>query len=548
MKIKSDVIKNFYIKMLIVILICSILITVFWIIGEYKNYSNEKGKLKSEYEEASDNEAKYIVNSAVDYIKYTISEAENDLRATLKDRTDRVYDMATDIYKNNKNLSRDEFEKIITDTVQNLKYDEGFNTYYISTVEGKTIAQNNTLILPNSEKEGYIEELWKDGKNDLDKKIIYMKKFEPLDSYICTEEFVNDFISKDTDKIFQWLNSTKFGYKNLSSIFVFDYEGNVLVNSSNKDIINKNIWNLEDTRGVKITQKELKIAKQNLTGGFINYYKSNSNTNIEEDKGAYVISIPQLKWVVGAEITYPTVEAFNDDVHQMKFNGNILYIILINIIVLMISAYAATKFKGIAERQMCSQMGEMLVDHESSVEKVNNELLYEVRKCNKKIKGLREKDKTTGVFNHEYIYEILKKEVEYSRVNYKDLSIVLIDIDHFKSINKSYGHDLGNTILNKVSELIKENSVSPYAIGRYDSNCFLVVMPKTNNAKAYEYAEKIRKVIREYQFTDVELSITISASLVEDTGDMPSQIINKCYELMQEAKENGGDRVERLQI
>ncbi|GAA0182048.1 hypothetical protein SH2C18_44940 [Clostridium sediminicola] len=568
MKSTSNDIKKIYIKMLIVILICSIFVTIFWILEEQKNYSNEKRNLKSEYEESSDNEAKYIVNSVVDYLKFTISEGENDLKFTLKDRTDRLYDIAMKIYDNNKNLSRKELKKIINDAVENIKYDEGYNTYFIRDIDGKVIVENNdneidkhlvstkdengdiiqnsSISLSESNEEGYIYELWENDKNEIDKKIIYMTKFEPLDYYIGSEEFLNDYISKDTAKIFQWINSIKFGYKNLSNIFIFDYKGNVLTNSSNKNILDKNIWNLQDSRGIKITQKELQVAKKNLTGSFVNYYKTNPDTNIEENKGAYVISIPQLKWVVGAEITYPTIEAFNNDSREKKLNQNISYIIFINIIVFMILIYTTTRFKGKIENHISLKIGEMLVDYESNTEKFNNELLFEVKKCNRKIKSLSEKDKVTGAFSHEYIHEILKKEVEYSRVNYEELSVGLIDIDHFKSINKTYGYDLGNSVLNKVYDLIKENLISPFAIGRYDSNCFLVIMPKTNRQEASEYAEKIRKVIREYQFEDVELSITISVAIMESTGDMPDQIINKCYEFMEEAKDNGGDRIEML--
>lgn len=555
--------------MLVIVLISCIFITAFWIKEEYNYYSNKKEKFKNEYTQNNDNEAKYIVNSAVDYIKFQISQAENDLTHTLKDRSNRVYDIALEIYKNNENLSQDELKEVLIDTVQNLKYDGGFNTYFISTIEGEIIFENNVneigkqldstkdengnfipdniYILPDSESEGYIEEYWNGENSNLEKKIIHMKRFEPLDLYIGTEEFVGDFISLKTSNIFQWLNSTKFGYKNMSSIFVFDYEGNVLVNSANNDILNKNLWTMEDAKGVKITQEEIKIAKKNLAGDFINYFVTNTDTSIQEDKKAYVMSVPQLEWVVGAEISYPTIEAFNTDMPLSEFNETLVYIVIINILILVIAVYVASRFKQIAETKMSAQIGETLVDHESRVEKFNNELLYEIRRNNKKIKILREKDRLTGVFNHNYIYEILQKEVDYSKVNHNELSVVLIDIDHFKIINKTYGHSAGNDILEKVSKLIKQNSVSPYAIGRYDSNCFLIVMPKINSEKAYKYAEKVRKAIREHQFHNEELSITISASTLEYVGDMPNEIINKCEELLQNAKDNGGDRVERLQ-
>lgn len=559
MKINNQEIKSFYIKMLVIVMISCVFITVFWIKEEYNYFSNKRETLKNEYTTNTDNEAKHIVNSAVDYIKFQIRQAENDLIRTLKDRSNRVYDIAENIYKNNENLSQYELREILIGTVKNLKYDDGFNTYFISTIEGEKIFENNVneidkqldstkdengnfiadniYILSDSESEGYVEEYWKGEKSNLEKKIIYMKKFEPLELYIGTEEFVDDFISERTANIFQWLNSIKFGYENMSGIFAFDYEGNVLANSENNDSVNKNLWIMEEVK---------EVAKKNLSGDFINYNVTNVDTSIQEEKKAYVMSLPELEWIVGAEIYYPTIEAFKVDMKSSGFNERLVYIVLINILIMVIAVYVASRCKQTAETQMSAKIGEMLVDNESRVEKFNNELLYEIRRNNKKIKTLREKDRLTGVFNHNFIYEILQKEVDFSKANRSELSVVLIDIDYFKTINKTYGHSAGNDILEQVSKLIKENSVSPYAIGRYDGNCFLIVMPKTNYDEAYKYAEKVRRAIREYQFDNEELSITVSASLMEYTGEIANEIINKCEGLLQNAKENGGDRVEWL--
>ncbi len=124
-------------------------------------------------------------------------------------------------------------------------------------------------------------------------------------------------------------------------------------------------------------------------------------------------------------------------------------------------------------------------------------------------------DSLTNVFNRAEIFE--KLNVEYVRHTRNKLifGIILIDIDYFKKINDTFGHQYGDYVLKKTAEIIKNRCRSYDYIGRYGGEEFLIICPETDKNSLYSIANRIREAVMEYDFEykNVKSNITISAGI-----------------------------------
>lgn len=105
------------------------------------------------------------------------------------------------------------------------------------------------------------------------------------------------------------------------------------------------------------------------------------------------------------------------------------------------------------------------------------------------------KDPLTGLYNRRYLYEKLESELKRLNRSKSTLSLVIIDIDHFKKLNDKYGHLAGDKILTLVSKIFKANSREIDTIARWGGEEFAIILPDTDNQGALKYAERIRKAI-----------------------------------------------------
>ena len=132
--------------------------------------------------------------------------------------------------------------------------------------------------------------------------------------------------------------------------------------------------------------------------------------------------------------------------------------------------------------------------------------------ANEKLERLATIDELTGILNRRAPFEELKKSMYRALREGKELYIIMLDIDHFKRINDTYGHQVGDKVLQELAKRIK-NQLRPYdVIGRYGGEEFLVVLLENNEKTSIGIAERMRLCISEKPFVieNLELNITIS--------------------------------------
>jgi diguanylate cyclase (GGDEF)-like protein len=156
-------------------------------------------------------------------------------------------------------------------------------------------------------------------------------------------------------------------------------------------------------------------------------------------------------------------------------------------------------------------------------------------------------DGLTQVFNKRYFLEFLEREMARCHRYSRALSLLMLDIDHFKLINDDNGHLAGDHVLHELAGLIKGKIRKEECLARYGGEEFAVVMPESGPDKVRVFADKIRLLIAEHDFVfegrkiPVTVSIGVADMLAEVTE--PSQFIKAADERLYQAKHEGRNRV-----
>lgn len=105
-------------------------------------------------------------------------------------------------------------------------------------------------------------------------------------------------------------------------------------------------------------------------------------------------------------------------------------------------------------------------------------------------------DSLTEVYNHGYIVHILRQELEKARSNGEPLSLVMLDIDYFKQYNDNYGHQVGDEVLVKLTQAIKQHIKSTDSVGRWGGEEFTIVLPNASGSQAMQVALRLQETLR----------------------------------------------------
>jgi len=152
-------------------------------------------------------------------------------------------------------------------------------------------------------------------------------------------------------------------------------------------------------------------------------------------------------------------------------------------------------------------------------------------------------DPLTNIYNRRKFSKLLEQEIKRVERYDRALSIVMLDIDHFKRVNDTYGHDTGDYVLRRVTEIIKENVRITDALARYGGEEFVIILPETDVRGASRLIERMRKTIEKTSLDSVGI-ITISAGIAGYIGgDNCKSMITRADKALYLAKEEGRNRV-----
>ncbi len=152
-------------------------------------------------------------------------------------------------------------------------------------------------------------------------------------------------------------------------------------------------------------------------------------------------------------------------------------------------------------------------------------------------------DALTGIYNKDKFYEILSNEAELAKKYRNDLSVIFFDIDHFKKVNDTYGHQVGDNVLQELVEVIKDCMRKTDIFSRWGGEEFIVLLPQIDLEDTLQVGEKLRKRVMHFKFSDVQ-NITCSFGVASlSAADTVEKLVNRADKALYKAKESGRNRV-----
>ena len=161
----------------------------------------------------------------------------------------------------------------------------------------------------------------------------------------------------------------------------------------------------------------------------------------------------------------------------------------------------------------------------------------------KKFEYLSQTDQLTWLYNRHKLHQVFTSEINRSNRFEEIFGIILLDIDLFKNVNDTYGHNIGDLVLKEISNILKDNSRVSDTVGRCGGQEFLIVIPQTDIEGARILAEKLRKEIENHHFSTVG-KLTASFGLAYyRKGDDENSIVKRADEALYKAKELGRNTI-----
>jgi diguanylate cyclase (GGDEF)-like protein len=162
-----------------------------------------------------------------------------------------------------------------------------------------------------------------------------------------------------------------------------------------------------------------------------------------------------------------------------------------------------------------------------------------------RVKQLAYLDGLTGIFNRRFFELRILEEMERGRRYGAGMAIVMADIDQFKRLNDEFGHLLGDEVLRQVSSLFHQQVRKLDVVCRYGGEEFAIILSQTSAAQALTVAEKLRRMVENWQFPGVARSVTISAGVAAfpDHGTTRDDLVRAADKSLYAAKQEGRNRV-----
>ena len=171
-----------------------------------------------------------------------------------------------------------------------------------------------------------------------------------------------------------------------------------------------------------------------------------------------------------------------------------------------------------------------------------------ILQLNKKLSKLALKDPHTGLYNRRYLTETLDKELSLAKRHAQSLSILMIDIDYFKSVNDTYGHIFGDLVLKQFSKTLKKAIRRYDILFRFGGEEFVIVSPRTDRPTSLVLAERLLRTINAHSFGNkthvLNLKLSISVASYPEDGLLIRgvDIVHLADQILNKVKEYGGNK------
>jgi len=213
--------------------------------------------------------------------------------------------------------------------------------------------------------------------------------------------------------------------------------------------------------------------------------------------------------------------------------------------------FAAHAAVAIENAMLNDDLEARVVSRTAELKRTVDELEREIearKRAEAELQKLAITDPLTNVYNRRYFDETVESELERTRRHNLNLSVAMVDLDHFKEINDNYGHVTGDIVLQTMADCFVGNLRKIDVVGRYGGDEFVILMPESDQVQAHNAAERLRKkvITRVRKIQKFAHPITASMGLFTLSGDIDISVkdfLDRADQALYDAKEAGRNRV-----
>lgn len=156
------------------------------------------------------------------------------------------------------------------------------------------------------------------------------------------------------------------------------------------------------------------------------------------------------------------------------------------------------------------------------------------------------RDFLTGLYNRRYFFENMQEYIDDTKESGEKYAVAMIDIDFFKKVNDTYGHDIGDNIIISLSEILRTNTSYRDIVARFGGEEFCVVLKNINQYSATDIFERLRQEVESFTFTtakDEHIKFTISIGVSMSNDETLDETLNQADMMLYNAKNSGRNQV-----
>ncbi len=521
------------------------------------------------------------VNSIVDLAAYQKSVIKDELHDRIQLRVDDAYRIAVALHERYASTkSEQEVKSLIIEALRPLVWNKGESFIwmldfegnfqlapeYLRHLEGTSIIDfkdatgreviKEEIALTRNGGEGFLWDTFTRPSTGTDtqfEQLAFVKSLGFYDWYMGSAEYLDIATTLANNKLL--FEISQLSESSQHYFFVMDLTGAILLNSARSEWVGlsyKDGATAELTSAFKTLYKKILQAAQHPSDStFIEYQWMNPNQNKVELKLSYVKAVPNSDWIVGSGFypddivrgltpnTIESVKLNQKKLDQLLKIAFLSFIISIGVAILLSFAVYRLLWRY---RLEVERKNNELLDWNDQLEKKVLKRTEALSDINDELEILARTDCLTGVDNRFSFMKIVEGEVRRSK-RFKDVfSLVLLDVDNFKSINDQYGHDVGDLVLIELAKVACQFLREVDTLCRFGGEEFMIVLPKTEHNAAFLTAKRLCLAIENHPF-EVVKNVTVSLGVATYQTDISiDELIKKTDIALYQAKRSGKNK------
>ncbi|NLW05161.1 MAG: diguanylate cyclase, partial [Pseudomonadaceae bacterium] len=494
---------------------------------------------------------KYEAEAMQESLLYHFNQAEDLLREMSREQVNIAHTTATSIYNSAKNLLPDaKIKAIIIEALRKVNFFQGRGYVFINSMEGESILlptnpelEGTSLLdnrddkgtyitrkliatVSNSNKSGYANYRWYqlDNSSEMAEKIAYARQFEPYNWFIGSGDYIFQMENKMREVVLARIKHLKL--PNDGYLVVLDEQGRLLTSSSSPEDVGKLPKNFTNPHQQQVVKMLLDTANQG--GGYVEYEWHRLGYEGLYTKLGYVVKVPETGWVLIATGYRDLILA--DPLPPKSWLSSflekftllvwpLLAIGLITLLVAMVYARWLGRLLNYYQLNIVEQQGRLQI--------------------------LAEMDSLTNLPNRWSMGQGLTRAMDKAAINNHKLALFVIDVDHFKNINDSLGHALGDKVLQEIGRRMQACIQQQSFVARMGGDEFvLLVDPAGDYDELVNLTEALFQELRKPVLVEQHhliVTASIGIALYPDHGINQDVLLRHADIAMYQAKARGRD-------